>query len=72
MELKVEKLSMPGFPVAPFSGSALRAIASCVTAVGCGALIVVLLYLIKSALGINLMPGPSPLHLWLYPLLGRG
>ena len=30
---------------------------------------VVVLYLVKSALGINLMPGPSPLHNWLYPLV---
>jgi hypothetical protein len=29
-------------------------------------------YLVKSALGIDLMPGPSPLHDLLYPLLGRG
>lgn len=27
------------------------------------------LYLIKSALGINLMDGPSPLHDLLYPLI---
>ena len=27
------------------------------------------LYLVKSALGINLMPGPSPLHDLLYPLI---
>lgn len=30
------------------------------------------LYLVKSALGIDLMPGPSPLHSLLYHLLGRG
>lgn len=30
------------------------------------------LYLVKSALGIDLMAGPSPLHGLLYPLLGRG
>ena len=30
------------------------------------------LYLIKSALGIDLLAGPSPLHNLLYPLLGRG
>lgn len=30
------------------------------------------LYLGKSALGIDLMTGPSPLHHLLYPLLGRG
>lgn len=30
------------------------------------------LYLFKSALGINLLAGPSPLHDMLYPLLGRG
>ncbi len=27
------------------------------------------LYLVKSALGMNLMPGPSPLHDLLYPLI---
>ena len=27
------------------------------------------LYVVKSALGINLMPGPSPLHDLLYPLI---
>lgn len=27
------------------------------------------LYLVKSALGIDLLPGPSPLHHVLYPLL---
>ena len=26
-------------------------------------------YLVKSALGINLMPGPSPLHDLLFPLI---
>lgn len=30
---------------------------------------VVVLYLVKSALGINLMPGPSPLHDLFYPLV---
>ena len=29
------------------------------------------LYLAKSAVGIDLLPGPSPLHDWLYPLLRR-
>ncbi|MGE3915922.1 MAG: hypothetical protein AB7F78_09500 [Hyphomicrobiaceae bacterium] len=28
-------------------------------------------YLVKSSLGINLLPGPSPLHDMLYPLLTR-
>lgn len=28
-------------------------------------------YLLKSALGIDIMPGPSPLHDLLYPLLRR-
>lgn len=31
-----------------------------------------LAYLIKSAAGVDLLPGPSPLHDLLYPLLGRG
>ena len=30
---------------------------------------VVVLYLVKSALGINLMPGPSPLHDLFFPLV---
>lgn len=30
---------------------------------------IAVLYLVKSALGINLMPGPSPLHDLLYPLV---
>ena len=30
---------------------------------------VIVLYLVKSALGINLMPGPAPLHDLLYPLV---
>lgn len=30
------------------------------------------LYLVKSAIGIDILPGPSPLHGLLYPLLGRG
>ena len=30
---------------------------------------IIVLYLVKSALGINLLPGPSPLHDWLYPLV---
>lgn len=29
------------------------------------------LYLVKSALGIDLLPGPSPLHDLLFPLLRR-
>jgi len=29
------------------------------------------LYLVKSAVGIDLLPGPSPLHDLLYPLLRR-
>ncbi len=29
------------------------------------------LYLVKSALGIDLMPGPSPLHDLLFPLIRR-
>ncbi|MFM9941820.1 MAG: hypothetical protein ACKVP7_20235 [Hyphomicrobiaceae bacterium] len=29
------------------------------------------LYLIKSALGIDILPGPSPLHDLLFPLLRR-
>lgn len=37
-------------------------------AVGAMAAIAVL-YLVKSALGINLLPGPSPLHDLLYPLV---
>ncbi len=28
-------------------------------------------YLVKSALGIDLLPGPSPLHDLLYPLVAR-
>lgn len=32
---------------------------------------VVALYLAKSAMGIDLMQGPSPLHSLLYPLLPR-
>ena len=31
--------------------------------------VIVALYIVKSALGINLMPGPSPLHDLLYPLV---
>ena len=30
---------------------------------------IIVLYLVKSALGINLLPGPSALHDWLYPLV---
>jgi hypothetical protein len=30
---------------------------------------IAVLYVVKSALGINLMPGPSPLHDLLYPLV---
>ena len=30
---------------------------------------IVALYLVKSALGINLLPGPSPFHELLYPLV---
>ena len=37
-----------------------------------GALAICSLYLIKSALGIDLLPGPSPLHDLLYPLIARG
>jgi hypothetical protein len=29
------------------------------------------LYLVKSALGVDLLPGPSPLHDLLYPLIRR-
>lgn len=29
-------------------------------------------YLVKSALGIDVLPGPSPLHDILFPLLRRG
>lgn len=36
------------------------------------ALAVAVLYLVKSAIGINIMAGPSPLHDLLYPLLMRG
>ncbi len=33
--------------------------------------VVVVAYIVKSALGIDLLPGPSPLHDLLYPLLRR-
>jgi hypothetical protein len=46
-------------------GEALAMAAGLLLAVAIG-------YLVKSALGIDLMPGPSPLHDLLYPLLGRG
>lgn len=37
-----------------------------------GALSISALYLTKCALGIDLLPGPSPLHHLLYPLMLRG
>lgn len=40
------------------------------TAALASALAVPPLYLVKSALGINLMPGPSPLHDLFYWMLG--
>ena len=45
--------------------SVLYGTAFAAAAVSCLAAI----YLMKSALGIDLMPGPSPLHAWLYPLI---
>ena len=33
---------------------------------------IAIVYLVKSALGIDILPGPSPLHGLLYPLLMRG
>lgn len=32
---------------------------------------IAVLYLVKSALGIDLLPGPSPLHDLLFPLIRR-
>ncbi|MEZ5856628.1 MAG: hypothetical protein R3D67_18470 [Hyphomicrobiaceae bacterium] len=53
-------------------------LASCLVAIGQGVMAMALItclvaggYVVKSALGIDLLPGPSPLHNLLYPLVAR-
>ena len=46
-----------------------EAVVLALTVTTAGAALIVALYLVKSALGINVMPGPSALHDLLYPLV---
>lgn len=60
---------VPKYPVRHPAQRPLRTFTAVASALMALALTLAALYLVKSALGINLLPGPSPLHASLYHLV---